>query len=950
MFQIYKTQLLKILSFTFFIFTSAFLYPQQKFPLENHTEDLYIYTLANGMQAFVKYTPETPQVYVNLTFRAGYENQTPYTSGFFELYKNIFLNELPGERDSVLSLFNTKGECSSCRTSFSAAVTPDFFDEYLESLAQRLKSFSFSDKTILNEYELLKKEILEYSQTESSFINCAVNSKVYADAPWKTDTGVSPSLFSGYSEGELRTILTELQARFFSTRNCALFITGNIKPQDVYTSCMNVFSEVFTPFPLTSFAKDTVQSDAAQPSTSASGGKKFVIASKKISQEFNQIAVEYDSFSPAETDIIKTSIKNGNKIYYEKIVSSPALSLPSEEYAEVTSSRTETGTRLIFQSMFSSGAASPKEQAEVYLKGIKESLSLERSDFISAQKLVVKNNKKEFSKNSSFMELLSQFWSYKSFYDEYDFYTSFLDFKTQPILESHSELKAKTESETPFVFLILNEDIYEKNRAELEEYGFILLTEKTSTWYSDELYKNITASDLKKKLSPQELKLSEITGKTDSTPEERFYFFTSGTITAGTLSNGIPVAVKEDKNSHTTSVSIAVLEGELSSPENQRELTAVTIAASAINIRSAFEEKFNSGMLNEIPQIDSDTEECVSFFNIECNPDDIDEVLEIVSDTIIFGEIKPVAADEAANFRKYIMRKNKLSLKFQLENIALKKVFSKTEYEKLFDEKAEILKETTLHSIREAYSRLMNAGLYSITISGAKDAEKVLAACEKNFSVLKEETLRKPLPSVNPALPEKDLRTELFHTFTTDRPAEEAPKESPVLIPTSDFYDPALFVFSSPKDKSQTEVFNALLYNLSARIQKKVKQGEIISEKKARNFFPAALITCENLFRLSDFKNAYSQARKELSEELKNSDEFALKKIKSRWIMKNFSFDSTEKETARAIHYGLLKGKSESYLDSYLFVQNASFEDMLQIMEECFPEKPFTAYSSDLKQ
>ena len=75
-------------------------------------------------------------------------------------------------------------------------------------------------------------------------------------------------------------------------------------------------------------------------------------------------------------------------------------------------------------------------------------------------------------------------------------------------------------------------------------------------------------------------------------------------------------------------------------------------------------------------------------------------------------------------------------------------------------------------------------------------------------------------------------------------------------------------------------------------------------------------------------------------------DDFFLKNLKTRWELSAFS----SKKEELLLHKGLLLGNPSLYLDGFLSVKNASFSDVLSVMESCFPEKPFTAYSKTLKK
>lgn len=926
--------LLKKLTVVILAFFSVQAYAQQ---------DIRIYTLQNGMHVFAKYDPFVPDVYVNLTVRAGTSDQTENTCGFFELYRRLFLLNAMSQPESPFSVFPVQSECNYDGTFYSAEVTTDFLDSYLHSLNLCLSSFSVEDFQIKKEFNRLLAEVSEYEKSPSSFLTQAVNSKVHSESPWKIDTGVYPALFAGYTEGELRTILSEISCHWYKPENCALFITGNIREDEIYSLCARNFSSFKERRAATSFTLESVEGPVLKDE------RKFVITSENFTDDIAQFIVEYKSLTAAENDILKGTFTPENKNYNKFILSSKDIALAGKDYADASSWEGKEKSLFIFQAICRTGETeglNPAKQSESLLQGLSKKMVLDRKEFVNTQNLIMENYRQRFSTGKSRMALLAGTWAASEEKDGKNFYFEFLNFSTRPLQCSLKPMTKKALKEKPFIFVILSRANYEKYEKDFSDEGFALITEK-DLWYKNEVYRNELCGRKKKALLPQEEKLYQITGTTETSSADRFYFLQSDSISTFSLSNAVPAALFNSKTGKRCSVSIGINGGELFSPEKQRLLFSVVVDAVAENLRKELTESAAAGKLHGNLSVDSFTEETVSFITIECDVQDFEEAVCALTKTIVFGDIKPVTADKAANYCRHRWSQDKASLIFQLRQEALKNVYRGTSYEKLFGTKDPVLKETSLLSINKSYSTLLDASLYSVAIAGNITEEKAISSLEKAFALLKEESLNTMPQKAKATLPSKKASVALLHTFTTDKKAEEAGPGVPVLIPTSEFMDPALLVFKAPGDWTQTEIFNALLSELSLRIQQKLPQAQTGIQRTTHSI-ECGMISADRLGTLSSLEKAYRESYDSLKKALKDQNDFTVKRIKSRWLLENSDFSNDS--LAKKIHMGLLSGRAMEYLDSFLFVQNADAGNILEVFEECFTENPYIVYSADLKK
>ena len=186
------------------------------------------------------------------------------------------------------------------------------------------------------------------------------------------------------------------------------------------------------------------------------------------------------------------------------------------------------------------------------------------------------------------------------------------------------------------------------------------------------------------------------------------------------------------------------------------------------------------------------------------------------------------------------------------------------------------------------------------------------------------------------------------HTFTTDIPAELAGPAPEILVPTTDFKDPAQFWFAVPSSQKEQAVFNAILFEMENRIESKLDKAETCSSQSASHIIQAACIQCDGIAHTKQFLKAYTASLKELRSLLEKKDPLITDSIKQNWILREMNKASTPEGTASLLQTGLLAGNPKQYLENYCTVENADSKEFLLILEKYFPEEPaYQVYSAD---
>ncbi len=917
----------------FFMAINSFIFAQEKtaeLTNEFNRSKVKILTLSNNLTLFVKEDPSMALARVDFLCKAGYESQTKSTTGYFSLYSRLF-----GSNTNL----KVESSCSADHAKYSATVPVEFLQDHFENLCQALVSPVFSDKMITFHFNNAKKEIFDYDKSPVSLINTAIDSKIFYKEPWKVESGIYPSLFASSQNGEVRNVLKDIGKKYYTPDNCALFICGNIKAERIFNLCESVFENwqgKYTPL------KETVEKDKKMEQ------KKFVIADKDFSSDLTQIIVQFTSGENYENDVFAAVTDRNESDLKQTLCTKKELGIRSPEYIGISSARKKNVSRLIFQSLFEKDLADsdPVIQAQIFVDSIKENALIGRRNFISGQEQVYSAYRIINSSPAEYMNLVENFWAWTDSSTQ-EFYGDFIKFCHQSQNANQDVIAKKLKKENPFVFLVINSKVLDEFKVEFEQQGYEIITKENSSWYKEQVLKNLAHQEADKRIEQSD-DINSIVIDKEITPDEIFYYKNHGSLKNGILGNGIPLTVKENSNSGAISLCLGIKGGSSASPQGELELQNVLINSLAKNIQDQFNDlHFSSKGVS----VYATTKENISWITMNCTSEDFSSACRMMSDTIIFSNISPSTADRRADDIYYRHNMRSAYLTEQLRCNALKYLYRGTVFEKCFDLDSPVLKNTTYHSINLEYTKLLDASLYNIVICGDTDFTTAFNVMEETFGLLMEQSPRDKQDIPQPKFKNKTRKVQLRHTFTSDKPKEMAPSGVPILVPTKNFYDPALLIFKSPClteniDAAELASYNCVLYGLEILMQEKLTENLYVTLPNKR--IPLGTITGEKIQYTNAFLNTYKDSRKKLMELLDNGE--FLDFIKYRWYTRELEKTSSNSGTAELIQDGIQYGKPWLYMEQYTAVSNFIPQDLLPVIEKYFPEEPEMAvYSVDSK-
>lgn len=880
---------------------------------ENSQRQLKIMTLPNGFRIYFLKDAASPVFHAEFLSRAGFSAQTASTTGLAPLFAKL-----------------TGAECLADCTKLSADFAADYLETALSQMAAQVTKPFFSDKDLKRCYNELRSEVNENARSSSGFINRAIDSRIFRDAPWKHESGIYPALFGSKTIPEVRTALYDFAARFYSPELCALFISAGTSEQSVYNACLKAFGNWESAATAVNTACSTVNNAEKTEATSAQ--KKFVLVSEEFPNDMTQIAVQYTTLPFHLADLAAAALNAGDSDFKKSACADSTLSIRSADYTDVSSARKKGSSRLIFQALMENPAQNPPPmQAQAFTAATKEMTQISRSEFVGAQKKIDAKNRKLTSAAASEISLLADFWAASPLTDAAHFYESFLESFHKIHSAQESQIAEYLSKEEPFVFVLAGKKLYAKNRAQFEKLGYETVTQKNASWYDDKLI-------LAKALENAAEKKEEVPLKKEDSGFSRNESRTQ--IKTFTLSNGIPCALHKTQGSMTSSVSVSIdSDRGMLLPSDMR---TVLVNALAQKIQEAAVKE----NIADQTVIKSWRESGTSFITIDALSENLGALLEAAVSSLIYEEISPSAADTLIGEWNGQKLMADASLSNQMKTAAYFVLYA-----------GQIPQDNSLSQIEYkdillGYSTLLDASLYSISISGGIDFSKTEGSLKKTFGLLKNRNIKNKETQTAPEYkPRRTATVKLRHTYTSDLPAELAPKESPVLVPTKEFSDPAQIYFIPAQNSADCDTINALAIELAQTMNEQT-QTDLFYARTGTQTEPC-MIECRKTksrtFFLDAYKNACTHLLKKLSGDKKDA---TLLKIKNGWTT-HFMKDA---QTDGGISLLMLKGmrlsqNPQMLTDSYETMRSAGAESFIKILEETMDrEQAFVIFSADTKK
>lgn len=909
------------------------------------------YKLENGLTVFLLEDHSTPLIRIEYIVRAGFSSQTQETSGFFKLYSRVLEESFPEiQFDSV--------QCNSDSSRYIVTVPVSKLENTINVISEAAFNPHFSDETIKNQLAILKKEVKANFDSMSGFINAAIDSRVFSAAPWKHDSGVYPPIFSATTDKKARSILSLISDKWYTPGNSAVFISGNINSDQIQKLIENSFGRFYSTSKIT----------GDRPEEPVITHKKFVLHNPEFSDEMTQVVLQYLSLNTEECNVA-ANLLNSNYSYFKyNLLTFGELNIPGDEYIDAASAHKKDCNRLIIQTLLQ-----PPEDKKIKTNSLKQSLKFieetERTvpqitpaEFVLAKQNAVTQMNYYNNSSISFMENLAAFWAmnpYESFRidsltDEKKSITTEMFLSQIPKIQdvSLSTISYKLQTEEPFVFVIINSSDYKKNKKEYDAAGFEEITVKNASWKNQSVFANIAS------YSGEETDVKQGTDLILS--DNNYYEKNLESLKTYDLKNGISLITKFNPQTADTTILVSIRGGKLNT-SNDHGFEEVMINILANNIQREIFSSQQKGLIEGSPSVSWQTDLTTSHITIECTSKDVENVCTCISNAIIYSDIIPSTADRSVSNRQYKKRLENGSAVNQLYSAAISYLYPKTDFINIFETDKDILESTNYQKIQQYYPLLLDSSRYTVIVTGSYP-ENIVQIMNNTIGLLANQKGKINISTgINQLTEQKSISVKVNHTFLTDIPAEKAGPMPAVLVPTTEFLDPVMYIFNSPKKGTKEEaVFNSMLLYLGQRLQNEINgnsrlKGATVNINPSKPQMDTAGLTIQNVPHTKELDSALKITIQSIKKELQsNKTNDVLQVIKDLWIQEELSLSYTNTGSAELLQKGLeyfpYLIKPEYYLEEYNFIQTSDLQDFISILD-LFPEQPYLRlYSKEGKK
>ncbi len=893
-------------------------------------EDIHTYTLESGLHVFVLSDTTSALVRLELSVNAGYSAQSQKDAGFFPLYARLL----------------SASEMGSDSVKFIRTVAPSDTEKSLAELSSFFTPLNPDDRTLRTALNEMKNSLTEYEASAAGFINTTVDSRIFPSAPWKSESGVYPALFKSTTLSQCRTILETIARRYYRPSNANLFISGNISSDQALALCQQYFA---------SLEKTTAPVQKVENLEIQNKSRKFVLSDKDLSSDLTQIIIQYTDFSRDEADLLSVILNDDSLAFKNRLSEDDSLAILGNEYIDVSSVQQKGSSRLVMQSLLERTKKSPCAQAERFLSLADFTGTFELNEVRWATGLFDSALARRRDDSAAMMELLSSWISTSS--DDVEKAKEKLFSRTDSFAALDAgALAVKEQMQSPYVFVLVNSSVYQKYAKEFSKAGYQLVTRKNGSWYSQDVYKKL----LKEKKTETVVQSREDSAK-------RFIEENIKQFSSFTLDNGIPVTVKTIPGAENTSLVLEISGGELLFAKKNPGIADVLTNSLASNIRNQIDYFSSQGYVKGSCDVRAETFAPFGRITLKCEMVDLPACIAASGQALVYADIAPALADGIAYDLRTQWRLSTGTATFQLLCEAVRNLYGKP-ISNLYNDKDDKPESLEYTQIALNYPTLLDSSRLSIVVAGGiQDQEVLKDMLNQSFAVLESRKATESLEKTigEPAFNGKSKRVSIRHLFLTDISADKAGPRPAVLVPTKNFYDPVLYCLACPQqDSTDAALFNALLYDLAARLQEKVNGDQRVLMDCPDSNLPFARLYVTNVVRTTEIDRLYRQAVEELKEDLENlvaiADDLAmdieknpwLASVENRWLMTTLAQTGTVDGSAQLIQESLAKsGDASLYLKQYQAVHQAKAADYYLLSQFYLTETPgYTVYSADSKR
>ena len=347
---------------------------------------LFRFTLDNGLELFVMENDAVPLAYIEIAVRAGGVTQQPETAGLFHLYEHMMFkgNALYENQAAVTDAINKlgvadwNGTTGIDRVNYFFTVPSALLRAGLEFWSYAVRTPLLDERELENEKGVVLSEIGAHDYDPGHIVAAALCAHLFAESPWKLDSGGMPQTVADATVEQLRAI----QRQYYVPNNAALFVGGNVKAANVHKLVKELYGDWERGAPVPAVTPPTKTPFGKRGAVSAAGGTtepcRLVYANPALNGSYVQAELclrgpdgETDAADTYAADVWAGMVEHPESSFMRILLSDAQLGISDPDYLSGFY-LTRRAAGIIGLSVLMHNGGSPVAQAERFFGDVIE--------------------------------------------------------------------------------------------------------------------------------------------------------------------------------------------------------------------------------------------------------------------------------------------------------------------------------------------------------------------------------------------------------------------------------------------------------------------------------------------------------------------------------------------------------------------------------------------------
>lgn len=451
-------------------------------------------TLPNGLDVFAIENHAAPLAHIEIAVHAGGVAQTKENAGLFHLYEHLMFKGNSKYKDSAavqkaindMGSPNWNGSTGIECVNYYFTVPSRLLREGMEFWSCALREPLIDADELEREKKVALSEI-EAKVADPSYMGMkCVYSSMFPKFPWRADPSGSPEIVRSATVEDLRAI----QREYYTPNNAALFVAGDVSPDEVFTLAQEIFGG------WERGADPGIDGREAQAQEPFSVPRLKVSLDPSVSESLAYVSVYFrgpdaarDEAMTYAADVAGTLFNDPRGIFARAVLGKEGLGVPSEKFIGEGYATSRHAGIVSFSAALSSPKNALAPRAKLFLSAIQDDVartivgdgkSISRAELSRAKRFFKDSWIFQSESAEDFKSTLRFWWSVAS---EKYFYGYIGNIEKVGKKDIDAFLSKYIIEKNPLVVVSVNPSVYESQKEEFSREGFTPISKEDAFWY-----------------------------------------------------------------------------------------------------------------------------------------------------------------------------------------------------------------------------------------------------------------------------------------------------------------------------------------------------------------------------------------------------------------------------------------------------------------------------------